>query len=264
MVVLFLIVLGIIMLILFSFVLMYVNFLNIESYGIFKGVNGGVFCVVCIVVVVFMEQLSVIYNVIFVEVYVKLCYVLFNVYRNVCIFFGKYYILKVIKFIEVDFIVDVICYVIYLCYKEKGQLFCYVFLFKKDVGESVLQVKRLKEEVFLKLFYESVRLYFLKDFVFDFCILEGVKEFCKLFKKVFINDFFLIDFDNDMYSVLVELWRGMFWRGCDCDDINYLSYLGVKLRDGDIVFDLNCNGIYGKDFIFGKFYEELFCKGWCI
>lgn len=119
----------------------------------------------------------------------------------------------------------------------------------------------MRKEIGVKLFYERVNFDDFKGLNFDFCIFEGVREVCKLFCKVFINDFFLVDLDNDIYSVLMEVWRGLFWRGKDCDDINYFNYFGVKLRKGDVVFDLNCNGIYGRDFVFGKFFEELLCKG---
>ena len=250
---------GIITLILLSSAPRFVYLSNTENYGIPKGVNGGVVCVACTAVVALMEQLSIVHNVTFVEAYVKLCDVLPNVYRNACISLGEYYIPQVIKLIEAEFTADVICHAIYLCYKEKGQPFCHAFPPKKDIKENVLQAK---EEVASKLFYESARLHPPKDPAFDPCTLEGVKELCKLFNKVFTNDLPLIDLDNDTYSASVESWRGTSWRGRDCDDINHLSHPGAKPRDWDIVFDSNCNGIHGKDPIFEKSYEELLCKGW--
>lgn len=245
------------MLILLSSAPRYVNLSNTESYGVPKGVNGGVVCVACTALVALTEQLSVVHNVTFVEAYVKLCDVLPNLYRNACISLGEYYIPQAIKLIEAEFTADVICHAIHLCYKEKGQPFCHAFPPKKDIGESVSQAK---EEVASKLLYESARLHPPKDPAFDPCTLEGVKELCQLFNKVFTNDLPLIDLDNDTYSASVEAWRGTSWRGRDCDDINHLSHPGAKPRDWDIVFDSNCNGIHGKDPIFGKPYEELLCK----
>ena len=237
----------------------YVNLSNTGSYGIPKGVNGGVACVACTAVVALTEQLSVVHNVTFVQAYAKLCDVLPNLYRNACISLGEFYIPQVLKLIEAEFTADIICHAIHLCYKEKGQPFCHAFPRKKDIGESLSQAK---EEVASKLLYESARLRHLKDSAFNPCTLEGVKELCNLFSKVFKNDLPLIDLDNDTYSASVESWRGTSWRGRDCDDINHLSHPGAKPRDWDTVFDSNCNGIHGKDPLFGKPYEELFCKGW--
>ena len=252
---------GIFTLILLSSAPRDVNLSNTESYGVPKGVNGGVVCVACTAVVALTEQLSVVHNVTFVEAYVKLCNVLPNLYKNACISLGEYYIPKVIKLIEAEFTADFICHFIRLCYKEKGQPFCHAFPPKKNIGESVSQAM---EEVATKLFYESetARLHPPEDPAFDPCTLEGVKELCNLFNKVFTNDLPLIDLDNDTYSASVVSWRGTSWRGRDCDDINHLNHPGAKPRDWDIGFDSNCNGIHGKDPVFGKPYEELLCKGW--
>ena len=251
---------GIFTLILLSSAPRDANLSNTESYGVPKGVNGGVVCVACTAVVALTEQLSVVHNVTFVEAYVKLCDVLPNLYKNACISLGEYYIPKVIKLIEAEFTADVICHFIQLCYKEKGQPFCHAFPPKKNIGESVSQAM---EEVVSKLFYESetARLHPPEVPAFDPCTLEGVKELCNLFNKVFTNDLPLIDLDNDTYSSSVVSWRGTSWRGRDCDDINHLNHPGAKPRDWDIGFDSNCNGIHGKDPVFGKPYEELLCKG---
>ena len=237
----------------------YVHLSDTENFSLPKGVNGGIGCITCTAVVALMEQLSVVHNVTFVELYVKLCNVLPNLYRNACIALGKFYIPQVINLIEAEFTADIICHAIDLCYQEKGQPFCHAFPPKNDIRKSVSQAK---EEVASKLFYESARLHRPKDTAFDPCTLEGVKELCNLFNRVFTNDLPLIDLDNDTYSASVESWRGTSWRGRDCDDINHLSHPGAKPRDWDTVFDSNCNGIKGKDPIFGKTYEELFCKGW--
>lgn len=250
---------GILTLILLCSAPKYVHLSDTGSFSLPKGVNGGIGCVACTAVVALMEQLSVVHNVTFVEAYVKFCNVLPNLYRNACIALGKFYIPQVINLIEAEFTADIICHAIHLCYQEKGQPFCHAFPPKNDIRKSVSQAK---EEVASKLFYESARLHRPKDTAFDPCTLEGVKELCKLFNRVFTNDLPLIDLDNDTYSASVESWRGTSWRGRDCDDINHLSHPGAKPRDWDTVFDSNCNGIYGKDPIFGKPYEELFCKGW--
>lgn len=250
---------GIFTLILLCSAPKYVHLSDTESFRLPKGVNGGIGCVACTAVVALTEQLSVVHNVTFVKAYVKLCNILPDLYRNACIALGKFYIPQVIKLIEAEFTADIICHAIDLCYKEKGQPFCHAFPPKNDIRKSVSQAK---EEVASKLFYESARLHRSKDTSFDPCTLEGVKELCNLFNRVFKNDLPLIDLDNDTYSASVESWRGTSWRGRDCDDINHLSHPGAKPRDWDTVFDSNCNGIYGKDPIFGKPYEELFCKGW--
>ena len=228
------------------------------GYGLPKGVNGGVACVTCTAVVALTEQLSVVHNETFVKAYKRVCDVLPSPYRNACISLGEYYIPQIIKLIADEVTADVICHAIYLCYQEKDQPHCHAFPPRKDYQERVSQAR---EEVEAKPLYESATAERLKGPDFNPCTLDGVKEVCELFTRVFTNDLPLIDLDNDTYSASVEAWRGTSWRGKDCDAINHLYHPGAKPRDGDIVVDSNCNGIYGKDPVFGKPFEELFCKG---
>lgn len=239
----------------------YVNLSDSEGYSVPKGVNGGVACVACTAVVALTEQLSVVHNETFVEAYEKLCNVLPSLYRNACVSLGEFYIPQIIKLITAEVTADIICHAIDLCYQEKGQPFCHAFPPRKDFQHSVSQAR--EEVAAAKRFHESESVVNLKGPAFDPCTLQGVKEVCELFNKVFTNDLPLIDLDNDTYSASVESWRGTSWRGRDCDDINQLSHPGAKSKDWDVVFDSNCNGIHGKDPIFGKPFEEVFCKGWC-
>lgn len=232
-----------------------------SGYGIPKGVNGGVGCVICTAIVALTEQLSVVHNQTFVKAYDRLCHVLPSQYRTACVSLGEFYIPKIIKLIDRDVTADVICHAIHLCYQEKGQPFCHAFPPKDDSQKRVFQAR---EEIASKLFHESASSQHPEGPAFDPCTLDGVKDLCKLFHKVFTNDLPLVDWDNDTYSAVVESWRGTSWRGKDCDSINHLSHPGAKPIDWDVGVDSNCNGIYGKDPVSGKPFEELFCKGWCF
>ena len=229
--------------------------------GLPKGVNGGVACVTCTAIVALTEQLSVVHNQTFVEAYSRLCNVLPNLYRKACVALGEFYIPQIIKLIETEVTADVICHAIHLCYQEKGQPYCHAFPPKGDFQKTVSQAR---EEIPTKRFHESARFHSPEGTAFDPCTLDGVKDLCKLFNRVFTNDLPLVDWDNDTYSAEVESWRGTSWRGKDCHDTNHLSHPGAKPIDGDAVFDSNCNGIYGKDPVFRRPFEELLCKGWCI
>lgn len=228
-------------------------------YNVPKGVNGGVGCLLCTAVVAVTEQLSVVHNETFVEAYGRLCNVLPDLYRNACIALEKFYIPHIIDLLTKKVNPDVICHAIYLCYEDKGQPYCRAFPPKGDFQEKVSQSRK---RVSAKLFDENESLDDSKGPVsFDPCSLAGVKDLCKLFHRVFTNDLPLVDLDNDTYSALVESWRGSSWRGRDCDDVDALHHPGARPRNGDVVFDSNCNGIHGRDSITGKPFEDLFCKG---
>lgn len=230
-----------------------------DRYGLPKGVNGGVGCLVCTVVVALAEQLSIVHKETFVEAYVRLCDILPNPYRNACDALGKFYVPRIIDLITDEVTPDVICHVIHLCYEDKGQPYCHAFPPKSDFRE---RVSKSRKQLSSKLFNENETFYGSKGpGTFDPCTLEGVKDLCKLYDRVFHHDLPLEDLDNDTYSIF-EAWRGSSWRGKDCDDINALSHPGVKPSGSDVITDSNCNGIYGIDPIARKPYEDLFCKGW--
>ena len=230
-------------------------------FGLPKGVNGGVTCLVCTAVVALTEQMSVVHNGTFIEAYDRLCNVLPSQYRNACIALGQFYIPHIIDLIMEKVPADVICHAIYLCYEDKGQPYCHAFPPRSDFHEKVSQSR---DRVFAKLFDERASLYHPEGpAAFDPCTLVGVRDLCKLFSRVFTDNLPLIDLDKDTYSAFVEAWRGSSWRGRDCDDFHVRNHPGAKPRDGDVVFDSNCNGIYGKDPITGRPFEDLFCKGWC-
>ena len=223
-----------------------------------KGVNGGVYCLACTAVVALTEQLSVIHNETFVKSYDRLCNILPIFYRNACIALGQFYIPLVIDLLTDKVTADVVCHGTHLCYEDKGQPYCHAFPPRGDFQEKIV---RSRERVTAKLFQGSASKS-KSPAGFDPCALAGVKELCKLFKRVFTNDLPLFDWDNDTYSPSVESWRGTSWRGRDCGDSNALHHPGAKPEDGDVVSDSNCNGIHGTDSITGKSLEDMFCKGW--
>lgn len=227
-------------------------------YTLPKGVNGGYGCLACTAVVAITEQLSIIHNETFVKSYSRLCDVLPKLYREACISLGKFYIPLVIDLLTEEVSADVICNAIFLCYQEKGQPYCHAFPPKKHFAAKVLKYRK---KVWSKVFDETKTFYGSKPPTsFDPCTLAGVWELCVLFARVFSNDLPLLDLDNDTYSALLESWRGSSWRGRDCDDINSLHHPGAKPRNGDVIYDSNCNGISGIH-PNGMPYEDLFCNG---
>jgi acyloxyacyl hydrolase len=72
------------------------------------------------------------------------------------------------------------------------------------------------------------------------------------------------DLDSDRYSAIFS-YRGLQWRGKDCDDISKDIYPGKNVFNGsdpDAFLDSNCNGIAGVDSASGKTYEELYCENY--
>lgn len=225
-----------------------------------KGVNGGFGCLACTVVVALLEQMSVIHNETFVKSYYRLCNASPGLYREPCIALGEFFIPQVIDIINKKTSADVICHAIQLCYREKGQPYCHAFP-RNDFHEELLRSREVVSSPFT--FEKSASDYQSKDqAAFNPCTLPGVKPLCDKLQNVFENqDLSLFDWDKDTYFPSVESWRGISWRGRDCNDLDALHHPGAKPKDGDVFFDSNCNGIHGIDFITGKPYEDLFCKG---
>jgi len=54
--------------------------------------------------------------------------------------------------------------------------------------------------------------------------------------------------------------RGSLWRGRDCNDSDSNIHPGQYDDPKNPGIDKNCNGIFGRDVVSGKPYEDLFCK----
>ena len=228
------------------------------------GVNGGRACAACTAVVAITEQLSVIYNATFVEAYVKLCDLFPSPYRNACVALGNYYIPQIIEIVSDVVTADVICHALYLCYQQPGQPFCHAFPPKGAEFNFEASVVQTREKITWKRLHHEGNFHpsnSSKGPRFDPCTLLGVKDLCDLFERVFTNDLPLVDFDNDTYSASVISWRGISWRGRDCDDVDHLKHPGAKPTESDIVIDSNCNGIYGLEPLSSQPYEDTLCKG---
>ena len=227
-----------------------------------KGVNGGYFCLACTTVVALVEQWSVVHNQTFVAAFHTLCDELPSLYKKACLILGEFFIPQIINLITKKATPDVICRAVHLCYQEKGQPLCRAFPPGKDFHEDELQSRK---RVFAKLLHESANFGDPENPTnFDPCSIPGVKIVCELLNRVFTANFPLVDLDNDAFSASVKAWRGSSWRGKDCDDFSARNHPGARPTDGDVNFDSNCNGIYGRDPTTGKPHEDLFCKGWYL
>ena len=235
-----------------------------SGVGIPKGVNGGVACAACTAVIALTEQMTVIYNETFVQSYDRLCRLLpAPMFRNACIALGEHYIPEIVKILIDDVTADVVCHGIGLCFTEQGLPFCHAFPPKEDFK---FQIARSKKRLAKKV-WGSINSKLSSGGHkprFNPCTLPGVKNLCQLFEKVFTNDKPLIDPDKDSFSSLVQAWRGISWRGKDCNDGDPMIYPGAKPLNGDIWFDSNCNGIKGVDLDTGRSYEHLLCSGWYL
>ena len=226
-----------------------------------KGRNGGLPCAVCTALVALTEQLSVIHNETLVDAYSRLCSFLpVPKFRNACLALGEFYIPKIVKILINEVTADVVCHGVGICFTEKGLPSCKAFLPK---GDFELLAARAKRQLVGELWKKSDLgpQFESQQPMFDPCILPGLKELCELFAKVFTYHKPLVDPDNDLFASLVEAYRGVSWRGKDCNDGNPMIHPGAKPIKGDIWFDSNCNGIKGVDPDSGQSYEDLLCSG---
>jgi acyloxyacyl hydrolase len=65
--------------------------------------------------------------------------------------------------------------------------------------------------------------------------------------------------DRDLFASKHETFRGTWWRGADCSDLDENVYPGRRPLDSDKYFDSNCNKIKGFS-SGGDNLEEKYCK----
>jgi acyloxyacyl hydrolase len=95
----------------------------------------------------------------------------------------------------------------------------------------------------------------------------GLNLTCDI-ERVFDHQLPLADTDDDTSPDAVAWgpffgrhFRGVDWRGQDCNDTNAAVYPGRRARTTGANVDHNCNGIAGVDSATGVDYEVQFCSG---
>lgn len=217
-----------------------------------KEIDGGSNCAGCVVIVALVEQLSFIYNETVADSLALFCSYLPPEIDLACQFVIKTYGPSIIDLLESNETPDTVCYGIGFCKKDdKSKAMCHLFPlppshFKDETERITHLVTRAKGKS-------------LFPFPKEICSISTFKKLCQLFDN-FTNDHTpLFDDDGDSFSV-ENTFRGAYWRGKDCNDLNPKIYPG-RLTSNDAVVDSNCNGILGIDPASNKPYEELWCNG---
>ncbi|KAJ8870455.1 hypothetical protein PR048_029477 [Dryococelus australis] len=99
----------------------------------------------------------------------------------------------------------------------------------------------------------------IKALAKNICKLPIFNSLCSAVNETYrrLEPFF--DADGDGFSMFQDM-RGTYWRGKDCADWESSAYPGRQPLDGDISFDHNCNGIFGRNPVSGQPYETELCK----
>ena len=217
-----------------------------------RGANGGVTCAACTVVTGLVEQLTQIYNTSVAEAASMLCKFLPTGFREGCKLLVDEYGPTLIELLEKKETPDIVCLGIGLCTREKGDDVCHLFPLPSGAAE---EVNRRVDRAIKTATYIRKRAFNFPDL----CNVSIIKPICKIIERFGNEHLPLEDIDGDGFSD-VQTFRGTSWRGKDCNDLDANVYPGKYTTD-DVVFDSNCNGIYGVEAATGKTYESLWCEG---
>ncbi|XP_046386733.1 acyloxyacyl hydrolase-like [Ischnura elegans] len=227
-----------------------------------RGVNGGMECAVCTVLLGLTEQLAEIHNETLVEASMRIC--------NMLPYPLKLYCSKSVNALEefldqkfpVEITPDVMCYALGICYTEPERGFCHLFP-KPKIGlpTAIKHVKKFLSEAKLSSL-KYIPLHTTNKIPeFNICDIPGIKGICHLIARSFNLVAPALDVDQDWFSNFP--WaRGSFWRGRDCRDWDSKTYPGRLPIGNDVSGDSNCNGISGVN-TEGEIMplEDVLCKG---
>ena len=209
-----------------------------------NGVNGGGTCVGCTVLVGLVEQIAEYHNRTAVKALEMLCnYLPSGTFRLACDTLVEHYGPIAIKLIEERESPDVVCLALGLCTRESGET-CHLFPLPSDYRRRV-------DAIATRLNLQR------QSSLPTICNLPGIDEICAWIERFADQHDPLDDVDGDRFSPL-DTFRGASWRGRDCDDVDSRVHPGRRTTD-DALADTNCNGVYGRDSVTGRTYEELWC-----
>ncbi|KAF6041275.1 AOAH [Bugula neritina] len=228
---------------------------TIINHRFYRGIDGGLECATCTVLISLVDQLAEVNNQTIIEAFDSFCVMLPPKLGNPCQLFAEIFGPLIIQMVAEGANADDICRGIGLCYQQPGQKMCSLYpktlkFDKKRISYHQYSTrKHLKSNWNVKLTNEK----------WSICDVPLLNLICVLYKNVFDNHVPFDDVDHDRHSPSQSL-RGSSWRGKDCNDGRADIYPGRKpelLKD--VKFDSNCNGIWGFDNKTGKSYEEQFC-----
>ncbi|XP_065191939.1 acyloxyacyl hydrolase-like [Sycon ciliatum] len=231
--------------------------------------TGGSACAGCAIMVGLVEQLSQLHNATVVEAIDKLCGYLPKDLHGPCDYLAKTYGPAVVEFLESKETSDVVCHAIGFCKTPAGTDMCHVFPLPPSIqhassrrqrSDHISALRRRAEELAREKELNELLNTVTTGAFPNFCDFPVFHEVCKIIERWTEEHLPADDLDKDRYSDLASA-RGSSWRGKDCDDVSSNVHPGRKARDGDKLFDSNCNGISGVDHETGKTYEDMWCNG---
>ncbi|XP_067135699.1 acyloxyacyl hydrolase-like isoform X1 [Centruroides vittatus] len=219
-----------------------------------RGVNGGLECAACTIVVGLLEQIAEIDSKNISDIVSNICDVFPTTYEKFCRIIVRLWGPIIIDKMVRKESSDVICYSVGMCHVDKGEEFCHLFPIPKEGMYPAI----MKSQQASRTLQNILQLNFKNEN--SFCDHEVLQFMCDMIDRFLNQAKPLIDLDGDSYST-VQDWRGSSWRGKDCNDLIKHIHPGLRPADYDRDIDSNCNGIWGTNKITGEPYEKELCEG---
>ncbi|KAJ8921984.1 hypothetical protein NQ315_008621 [Exocentrus adspersus] len=208
-----------------------------------RGVNGGMSCAVCTVLVGVAMQVAEIYEESLVNATERLCNYLPKIAQEDCL-----QLVTKIDLIAQDLshtiTPDIFCLVYGTCTVDAGQPLCHLFPLPFLENEALPTINKLKTSSF--------------HIEIDVCELPVIDDICRILNNSYNSLDAASDFDSDGFSTISPA-RGADWKGKDCMDNDPDAHPGRTPYDFDLVYDSNCNGIWGVDNVTKEPWEDVLC-----
>eukprot|EP00035_Acanthoeca_spectabilis_P000993 m.76768 g.76768 ORF g.76768 m.76768 type:complete len:578 (-) comp10553_c0_seq2:4106-5839(-) len=221
--------------------------------------GGNTVCVVCVVVVALVEQMSEVHNSTVDKEVEKLCDLFpAGTVRTACDGLVLEYGPEVIRLLAEHETPDVVCHAVALC--AGG---CSLFPPPPEGVLSRVVIARTGSLLKGTLDRHGVAPRTAPPTppgLPKICRLPGVRELCDIIYGFANNHLPLVDDDHDGFST-AKTFRGTDWRGQDCGPKDPTWHPGAKPVDDDQIFDSNCNGIFGVNPVTKVPYEKELCEG---
>ncbi|CAH0559422.1 unnamed protein product [Brassicogethes aeneus] len=211
-----------------------------------RGVNGGMSCAVCTVLMGVAMQVAEIKEESIANATKRLCTFLPGNAKKEC--------LSLVEDVEPLFLniskkatPDLLCIAYGTCKVDPGQPLCHLFPLPFMEEEFLETAKKMAISANL---VEKI----------DVCTFSVIKDICRILNNSYTSLKPAQDHDEDGFSIISSA-RGFDWKGRDCNDNNPDIYPGRLPYKMDVGEDSNCNGIYGMDTKTNTPWEEVLCKG---